>query len=320
MTDPVFKLATVSSAGSPRFVVLVMDERAVALDAASRAFEGQGARTRLATASMMALLDDWPASFDGLQAVAAFVAKEGLDDPRWKDASAPVGALRFHAPIPRPPAMYFAAVNYPRPGRPGRDPSVPARPYMFEKTARCAVGPYDDVVKPRGYDEIDYEVELALVIGRAGRRIPAERAMDHVAGFLVANDVTCRNFRRKGELPIPGPDWFGSKCHDGFAPLGPYLVPRAFVPDCRNLRLTLKVNGEVRQDGNTRDMVFSPEEQVAHVSNQLALEPGDVFSTGTPEGLGLMSGQYLKAGDVFEAEIEGLGAQRNRLLADPGER
>ncbi len=316
MADTEFKLATVSIAGSPRFVVLALGARAVALDAANRAYEATGARTRLAAGSMLELLADWPASFDALQEVAAFVAKQGFDDPRWKDATAPVGALRFHAPVVRPPAMYFAAVNYPRPGRPGRDPSVPARPYMFEKTARCAVGPYDDVVKPRGYDEIDYEVELALVIGTGGRRIPAERAMEHVAGFLVANDVTCRNFRQKGELPIPGPDWFGSKCHDGFAPLGPYLVPRPFVPDCRNLRLTLKINGETFQDGNTRDMVFSPEEQVAHVSNQITLEPGDVFSTGTPEGLGMLSGRYLKPGDVFEAAIEGLGAQRNRLVAE----
>jgi 2,4-didehydro-3-deoxy-L-rhamnonate hydrolase len=320
MADTPFKLATVSSAGSPPFVVIVLGERAVALEPAYRAFHAAGAgpsRARIATGSMMGLLEDWPASLEALHGTVAYIARTGLDDPRWAGAVAPVGALRLHAPILRPPAMYFAAVNYPRPGRPGREPSAPRRPYMFEKTARCAVGPFDDVLKPREFDEIDYEVELALVIGRGGRRIAPERAMEHVAGFMVANDVTCRNFRAKGELPIPGPDWFGGKCHDGFSPLGPYLVPREFVGDCRNLRLTLKVNGETRQDGNTRDMVFSPEEQVAHVSNQLTLDPGDVFSTGTPEGFGMQSERYLKLGDVFEAEIEGLGAQRNRLVAEP---
>ncbi len=138
----------------------------------------------------------------------------------------------------------------------------------------------------------------------------------HVAGFIVCNDLTVRGFRKPGELPIPGADWFGSKCHDGFAPLGPYLVPRAFVPDCRNLRLTLKVNGELRQDGNTRDMIHSPEAQIAHISNQLAFEPGDVISTGTPGGIGLITGKFINAGDTIEAEIELLGCQRNRLVAD----
>ena len=127
--------------------------------------------------------------------------------------------------------------------------------------------------------------------------------------------MTVRDFRRQGELPISGPDWFGSKCHDTFAPLGPFLVPSAFVPDCHNLRLTLKVNGELRQDGNTRDMIFTPEEQVAHVSWQLALEPGDVISTGTPNGIGMQLGFFLKVGEVMEAEVEGMGAQRNRLVA-----
>jgi 2-keto-4-pentenoate hydratase/2-oxohepta-3-ene-1,7-dioic acid hydratase in catechol pathway len=141
--------------------------------------------------------------------------------------------------------------------------------------------------------------------------------MDHVAGYTIANDVTCRDFRKQGEVAIPGPDWFGSKCHDGFSPLGPYFVPKAFVPDCRNLRLTLKVNGEIRQDGNTKDMVFSPEEQIEHVSHHLTVHPGDIFSTGTPEGIAMLTGaRYLGVGDTMETEIEGLGVQRNTLVAD----
>ncbi len=313
-----FKLATVSAFGSPPFVVLVLGDKAFSVDQAYSSFHSSKSgpdRALPQTVTMLGLIQEWDASFELLHELAAFIVREGIESSRWHSASAHVSTLRFHSPIPRPPGMFFAAVNYPRLGRPARDPSAPRRPYMFEKSARCVIGPHDDIVKPEGFNEIDWEVELALVMGRGGRRIKAERVMEHVAGFIVANDITCRGFRQQGELPIPGPDWFGSKCHDSFAPLGPYLVPRDFVKDCRNLRLTLKVNGELRQDGNTRDMIFSPEEQIAHVSNQIALESGDIFATGTPEGFGMQSGSFLKVGDIVEAEIEGLGAQRNRLEA-----
>ena len=310
-----FKLATVSSAGSPRFVVLVLDDKAVALDPVLTTL-GQ-ART-IDGSSMLGLLAQWERSFDILCRAAEALRADGLEDRRWRDAVAPLAALRVQAPIPRPPKMFYAAINYPRPGDENKkkDDGIVRRPYMFEKTASCVAGPYDDVKKPLGYDDIDGEVELGLVIGKKGKRIPVERAMEHVAGFMVCNDLTVRGFRKQGELPVPGPDWFGSKCHDGFAPLGPFLVPRAFVPDCRNLRLVLRVNGEIRQDGNTKDMIHSPEAQIAHISNQVTLEPGDVISTGTPNGIGLITGKYIKAGDMIEAEIEHLGTQRNRLVVE----
>jgi 2,4-didehydro-3-deoxy-L-rhamnonate hydrolase len=306
----IFKLATVSSAGSPCFVAIVLEDKAVAL--------GAVLPPPFAAASMLGLLDQWDTSFDLLCTAAARLRAGGFDDPRWRDAVTPLKQLRIHAPIPRPPKMFYAAINYPRPGDENKkkDDGIVRRPYMFEKTASCVAGPFDDVVKPAGYDDIDGEVELGLVIGRKGKRIGLDRAMDHVAGYLVCNDLTVRGFRKQGELPVPGPDWFGSKCHDGFAPLGPFLVPRAFVPDYRNLRLTLKVNGELRQDGNTRDMIHSPEAQIAHISNQVTLEPGDVISTGTPNGIGLITGKYIRTGDVIEAEIDLLGAQRNRLVAE----
>jgi 2,4-didehydro-3-deoxy-L-rhamnonate hydrolase len=318
MSHP-FKLATVSSGGSPPYVALVLGERAVALNPALQRFAASGrTRRRLAVASMLDLLADWDANFDLLQELVAFLGGDGIDDERWRGAVSALSSLTVHAPVPRPPKMLYAAINYPRPGRQSRDGiSADARPHMFEKTSSCVVGPYDDVVRPEGYDKIDWEVELALVIGTRAKAIAAERALDCVAGFLTANDVTVRDFRKPGELPVPGPDWFGSKCHDTFAPLGPYIVPRAFVRDCHDLRLTLKVNGETRQDANTHEMIFPPEEQIAHVSRQLALEPGDIISTGTPNGIGMQLGFFLKVGDVMEAEVEGLGAQRNRLVDEP---
>jgi 2,4-diketo-3-deoxy-L-fuconate hydrolase len=310
-----FKLATVSSAGSPCFVAIVLDDKAVALGAMLPHLKGG---RPFASASMLGLLEQWEASFDLLCTAAARLRAVGLDDPRWQEAVTPLKHLHVHAPIPRPPKMFYAAINYPRPGDENKkkDDGIVRRPYMFEKTASCVAGPFDDVEKPAGYDDIDGEVELGLVIGRKGKRIAPDRAMDHVAGYVVCNDLTVRGFRKPGELPVPGPDWFGSKCHDGFAPLGPFLVPRAFVPDCRNLRLTLKVNGELRQDGNTRDMIHSPEAQIAHISNQVTLEPGDVISTGTPNGIGLITGKYIRTGDLIETEIDLLGTQRNRLVAE----
>ena len=313
-----FKLATVSRAGSPRFVALVLDDKSIALNAVLP-HVAAAQKAPLDSATMLGLLKQWERSFDVLSEAVALMKKVGLQDKRWADAVAPIGAVRVHAPIPRPPKMFYAAINYPRPDRPPRDDkkdNIVRRPYMFEKTTSAVTGPYDDVAKPQGYNDIDGEVELGVVIGKAGKSIPVERAMEHVAGFMICNDLTVRNFRVPGELPVPGADWLGSKCWDGFAPLGPYLVPRQFVPDCRNLRLTLKVNGDIRQDGNTKDMIHSPEAQVAHMSNQLALEPGDVISTGTPNGIGIYTGIFIKAGDLIECEIDGLGVQRNRLVAE----
>ena len=310
-----FRLATVSSAGSPRFVALVIDDKSVALNAVLP-HVAAAQRVPIQSDTMLGLLGAWERSFEVLSEAAALLGKAGLDDKRWADAVVPVSAVRLHAPIARPPKMFYAAINYPRPDRPPKkDDGVVRRPYMFEKTASCVTGPYDDVAKPKGYDDIDGEVELGVVIGKRGKNIPVERAMEHVAGFMICNDLTVRNFRVQGELPVPGPDWLGSNCWDNFAPIGPYLVPRQFVPDCRNLRLTLKVNGETRQDGNTHDMIHSPETQVAFMSNQMTLEPGDVISTGTPNGIGIYTGVFIRAGDLIECEIDGLGVQRNRLVA-----
>ncbi len=318
MTDA-FKLATVSSAGSPRFVAIVLDDKAIALNAVLPYLPAASAPRDSST--MLGLLNDWEHSFATLKAAVALLRKGGLDDKRWRDAVAPLSAVKVHAPITRPPKMFYAAINYPRPPRPGdenkkKDDSIVRRPYMFEKTANTVAGPYDDVLKPHGYDDIDGEVELGVVIGKTGKRIPVDKAMDYVAGFMICNDLTVRNYRKPGELPTPGPDWFGTKCHEDFAPLGPFFVPREFVPDCRNLRLVLRVNGEIRQDGNTRDMIHSPEAQIAHISNQVVLEPGDVISTGTPNGIGLQTGQFILAGDIVEAEIDLLGTQRNRLVVE----
>jgi len=164
--------------------------------------------------------------------------------------------------------------------------------------------------------KIDWEAEIALAIGKPGKRIKAECALDHVAGFMTTNDVSCRDQQIRTDRPALRSDWLGGKSHDNFAPMGPFLVPRAFVPDHMNLFIKLTVNGEVKQDGNTSQFIFTPEEQIEYASNMLSLESGDIFSCGTCGGVGQGTNTFLNAGDVVETEIELLGRMRNRFVAE----
>ena len=185
MTTP-FKLATVSIGGSPPYVAVVLGEQAFGLDLALERWGRAGAKRRqLRVSSMLDLLSDWEANFDVLQDFAEFVSREGLGSELWRGAIAPVSQLHFLAPMPHPGKMLYAAINYPRSGGRGGRGDLPtgARPYMFEKSSSAVVGPYDDVVKPAGYDNIDWEVELACVIGVRAKAITPERALDCVAGF-----------------------------------------------------------------------------------------------------------------------------------------
>ena len=184
---------------------------------------------------------------------------------------------------------------------------IPKEPILFNKAPNCIVGPNDDVIIPKGSVKTDWEVELAIVIGERALYLdsPADSSR-HIAGYLVANDLSEREF----QLEVSGGQWSKGKSAPGFSPLGPWLVTPDEV-DAGNLRLRSWVNGEPRQDSSTADLVFGIDHIIWHLSQFLALEPGDVVLTGTPEGVAL-SGRfpYLKAGDVVEIEIEGLGRQR----------
>jgi 2,4-diketo-3-deoxy-L-fuconate hydrolase len=193
------------------------------------------------------------------------------------------------------------------------------RPYLFLKAPSCLCGARDDIPIPLGMKRIDWEAEIALAIGKPGKCIPAARALEHVAGFMTTNDVSCRDLQIREDRPSLRSDWLGGKSHDNFAPMGPFLVPRAFVADHMNLRIRLNVNGEVKQDGNTSQFIFTLEEQIEYASNILSLYSGDVFSGGTCGGVGQGTHTFLKAGDVMETEIEGLGRMRNRFVEEqPG--
>jgi 2-keto-4-pentenoate hydratase/2-oxohepta-3-ene-1,7-dioic acid hydratase in catechol pathway len=214
--------------------------------------------------------------------------------------------LRVGAPITRPSAVICVGMNYAaHAAESGALP--PEVPIIFLKTPNTVAGPDDAAFIPRNSTKTDWEVELGVVIGRRASYLgsPADSAA-HIAGYLVANDLSERAF----QIEESGGQWSKGKCSPGFSPLGPWLVPADEV-DPGRLRLRSWVNGEARQDSSTADMVFPVDFLIHHLSQYLTLEPGDVVLTGTPQGVAL-SGKfpYLKAGDVVEVEIEGLGRQR----------
>ncbi|MFC8435770.1 fumarylacetoacetate hydrolase family protein [Streptomyces sp. NPDC057253] len=186
-------------------------------------------------------------------------------------------------------------------------------PYVFLGSTRALCGPYDDIVLPALGEQHDWELELALVIGKPGRDIPVEAAMDHVAGYTISNDLTTRDRLYRPDLKAIGTDWFTAKNADTFLPTGPFLVPAAFVGDPDDLRITLRHNGVVRQDESTKDMIFDIPRLIAYVSTTTTLRPGDLLLTGSPAGNGAHWGVFLRPGDVVEAEIPGLGHQRNTV-------
>jgi 2,4-diketo-3-deoxy-L-fuconate hydrolase len=219
--------------------------------------------------------------------------------------------LRVGAPIARPSAVICIGMNYAaHAAESGSAP--PEAPVVFLKTPNTVVGPHDEVQVPRGSSKTDWEVELGVVIGRRASYLdsPAE-SLDHVAGFVLANDLSEREF----QLERSGGQWSKGKSAPGFCPLGPWLVTPDEV-EHQKLRLRSFVNGEARQDSNTADQIFDVASVIHHLSQHLALEPGDVVLTGTPEGVAL-SGRfpYLRAGDVVEVEVEGLGRQRQVMVA-----
>jgi 2,4-diketo-3-deoxy-L-fuconate hydrolase len=221
------------------------------------------------------------------------------------------GEPRYGAPIGRVGKMICVGLNYSDHAA-ETGAQVPEAPIIFMKATTAIVGSNDDVVLPRGSVAMDWEVELGVVIGDVARDVAPDAALAHVAGYLIVNDISERDFQLKH-----GGQWVKGKSCDTFGPLGPWLVSRDEVPDPQNLPMWLEVNGHRYQNGNTGTMVFDVAYLVSHISRYMTLMSGDVISTGTPPGVGL--GQkppmYLKAGDVMELAIEGLGRQRQKVVA-----
>ena len=326
-----FHLGTFSAAGGKPFPGLVMNERVVAL---------QTLRSLGQCATLLDVLDDWPSNFSAIQDAAA--------QPEVLRHSRSISELSVHAPVPRPGTIYCSGANYKKHvidlivahqeqaetqgmsleqkrawGMKLMDErAANGTPFVFIKPQSAVTGPFDPVVVPKEARKPDWELELGVIIGRRARRISRDRALEYVAGYTVVNDITLREkvFRRKSDSPELGMDFTVSKGAPSFLPMGPLLAPAAFVGDPQQLRVTLKLNGQVMQDESTSDMIFTVAHLIEYLSASVELQPGDVICTGSPAGNGMHYGRFIQGGDVLEGSIfgprMGLGTQRNPCVVE----
>jgi 2-keto-4-pentenoate hydratase/2-oxohepta-3-ene-1,7-dioic acid hydratase in catechol pathway len=214
-------------------------------------------------------------------------------------------------PIPDPRKIVCIGLNY-RDHAAESGAPIPREPILFSKYTTALIGPEAAIVLPAVSTEVDYEAELVIVVGKGGRNLRPEQALEHVAGYTIGHDVSARDWQLKKD----GKQWMVGKTFDTFAPLGPHLVTADEVPDPHNLGIRLRLNGQTMQDSNTRQMIFRVGDLLAYLSQVFTLQPGDLIYTGTPPGVGFARKPpvFLKGGDVVEVEIDGLGVLRNPVV------
>lgn len=339
MTDaaasPPFALGTFSVAGSPPFPGLVLQQRVAALHAFGSMGRDFGADLR-GTESLLAVLEDWEVNERALCRLAG-----RLTGARFNEISVPLEVLKTHAPLPNPRQIFCAGANYRKHVidlivDQARDPATldmsreerrayavklmderaaHGSPYIFSRAWSSIAGPYDPVGIPRSVEQPDWELELAVIIGKPAFHVARADAWNYIAGYTICNDITNRDLVHRADLKAIGSDWVMGKNLPGYLPMGPFLVPSRFVPTPQDLRITLKLNGEVKQDESTADMIFGIARLIEYLTNRVRLYPGDVLLTGSPSGNGSHYGRFLRPGDVMDSSIAGLGAQRNICVA-----
>lgn len=312
-------LVNVSIAASRPFPALLFDGKVMAL----AHWRGDGLR---GTSSMIELLEDWTVNVHRLtrlcrsEATHALIAQQGAE----------LSAFRLHAPVV-PRQVYCTIGNYrcqvlqaaldadggicEAARREAVVASIETRrrngaPYVCLKGSASVSGPFDRLSIEAGLSTLDWEAEIGVVIGTTARSVEVEDAFGCVAGYCVVNDLTARDRVIRTEVPTLGSDWLQSKSRNGWLPTGPWLVPAWSVDDPSALRPWLRLNGDLMQNGVASNMIFGIAEQIAYLSTQTTLYPGDLICTGTPAGIGSHYGRYLRAGDIVEAGVSELGAQR----------
>jgi 2,4-didehydro-3-deoxy-L-rhamnonate hydrolase len=330
-----FALGTFSIAGGTPFGALVLNERALALRALGRVVPRVGTYFARMT-STLDLVEDWERGFPILIEAAAALASSEHGDA-FQSLSVSVDRLHVHPPVAAR-QIFAVGANYRQhvvdmmvksagEGANLEDTRRAAEalmnerartglPYVFTKLPTALAGADDPLVIPEMVRQCDWEIELAVVIGRHARHVAAADAMSYVAGYAVFNDVSARGLQHRPDLKDAGADWLSCKSQPGFAPFGPYIVPAEFVPSPYDLRMTLALDGKLMQDGNTGDMLFKIDRVLEFLSSRVQLLPGDIISTGSPTGNGAIYGRFLRPGDLMEATIAGLGTQRVRCVAE----
>jgi 2-keto-4-pentenoate hydratase/2-oxohepta-3-ene-1,7-dioic acid hydratase in catechol pathway len=232
----------------------------------------------------------------------------------------PVESLALRSPILTPEKILLVARNY-LSHNVEQHVKPPFEPYFFTRFRNALIGPNDPIILPKISNKADWEAELAVIIGEAGKNIARKEAMEHVAGYAVANDISFRDLqystRSDNAAVALGSNWVKGKNLDSSFPLGPWLVTKDEIPDPNNLEISLTVNGKTRQHANTSDMIFKVDALIEYVSAGMTLRPGDIISTGTPEGVAAFTSQpFLKDGDILEAAVSGIGKLRNPVRSE----
>jgi 2-keto-4-pentenoate hydratase/2-oxohepta-3-ene-1,7-dioic acid hydratase in catechol pathway len=304
-----YNLVTYRAAKGPRSGVVVEEKM----------FDVARLTGRSSYVTMLDVLNDWGAAQARIDKAAA-TAKKG------KIKGIPVGQAKLLAPVLYPSAIFCAGANYMDHMReiaavqkidPEPDPrSRGLKPWHFIKTSSTVVGTQSTIRLPAYSKMVDWEAELAVVIGRPAKNVSVDEALDYVAGYTVANDLSARDFVTRPQISPTSPfryDWVSLKNFDGACPIGPWIVPAREIADPQNLEIKLWVNDVLKQDSHTSKMIFSVAEQIAYLSTRITLHPGDLILTGTPSGVGMARQEFLKSGDVVRVWIEGIGTLSNTL-------
>ena len=304
-----YKLATYKSSDGPRAGLIVGDD----------VFDAAKLTGKAAYATVMGIMADWKRAAPALKAAAAKAAKS-------KGKRQPLKKTKLLAPLRFPSAIYCAGANYADHAaemakKEGNPPPVDPhtlghKAWHFLKAAGAITDPGATVHISSYAKSMDWEIELAAVIGRQGKDIPQLKALSYVAGYTIANDLSARDRGRRAGVPDASPfkwDWTKHKTFEGSCPLGPWIVPASDIGDPQKLGLKLWVNGVLKQDSNTADMIFNLAEQIEQLSVNMTLYPGDLILTGTPAGVGAGRGEFLKAGDTVKLWIEKIGEIENKM-------
>jgi len=305
-----YKLATYQTKEGPRAGLIVGED----------VFDAAKITGKTAYATVAGILADWKAADGALKKAAVGAAKS-------RAKRQPLRKTKLLAPVPLPSTIFCAGANYAdhaaamarKSGQPvPPDPHEQGlKPWFFIKAARTIADPGATIKVGDYAKELDWEIELAAVIGRPAKNVPQEKALAYVAGYMVANDLSARDRGRRPGVEATSffkMDWTKHKSFDGSCPIGPWLVPASDIADPQQLALKLWVNGTLKQDSNSGKMLFTLAEQIAQLSINMTLHPGDLILTGTPSGTGAESGEFLKSGDVVKIWIEGIGEFENRIV------